>query len=538
MDIMLQIFLNTSIFVLGLLCVYPIRFKLNLPLYMSWAWFVGWAVVVISEMILVLFNNYVTLFKLGILSAAFLLSIWLIAYMFKDEKALNKNDGYRKYFGQLTSLFLFCALVIGFLASFNYVVYTPDSFQYRGLAQMLHKYGYYDKHDQVWILFKWLFDTRLPFYVSVHNVAFLTGVDVFYSFMSTTTFFIIMGIYGFWKKESQSLSSKLLFLIPLAVLVSNPVLMFHSFYSHNYLITMAYYTFGVISIFQYIKYRDTFWFVSGCLFLGCTGILRKEMLLISIFPFIYLKWKSKLPKSGILLVGFGLYFIFSYLWPLCGLWELQESAKYFGESFSRGDRGGMMVWILCLTLSIITFFLPCKIKRDKRSYIIIGCSFVLAFGFLYYLFGQSLISAASKLYLLMFKGVGRWGSFWYIMILGFLTAFLLKGFSMILTKHHTEQIADFWIDKKQMEGLEFLIYVIFSFFLVRLVLYTVFTAPKADTFLNSGNRILLCIYPVSVYFLGKLSVMLYNGSVSIQSADKKLFSENNESAANKSTEKS
>ena len=107
------------------------------------------------------------------------------------------------------------------------------------------------------------------------------------------------------------------------------------------------------------------------------------------------------------------------------------------------------------------------------------------------------MSAGHRMYLLMFKGHGLWGYFWYIMTI----MVSLFAAARILSKY------DVWRIQK-ING-DLLFFVMMGFMILRLMIYTVFESLKADTWNDSGNRMLLHIYPTCLFFLAEVLHSLY-----------------------------
>ena len=503
MEILPQILLNVSVLVFGTILMLPFSSRMNTPLYISLSWFCGWATIVILEMFLVISGVYVTIPKIAGCAALCVIVIWIVARNSIAEKMVFKRrEPQQLNWRFAVLLLLLCVLVFILLAYFGqYSFYSADSLQIEGLSRTFHKYGVYGDGKSIYdgqaeVLHP-LFNIRLPFYVAIHNVAYLCGIEVFYSFMGATTFFTCLALWGFWRGENDQFgfSSLIWFLLVLALFLSNRMVILHSFYTHTSLITMAYYTLGILSLYEYLNKKDNLWFMLACFFLGCTGILRIEMLLFSLLPFCFVAWKKCLPKLKITLLGFVLYFLISYLWFSWGFLGLLGISEAIGFGWEVGD---LLLVAFCFVLSLIIFFFPWQMTNKRVRVVIYTLLSISALFFIWY-FNNKLMTSWNALYLLTAKGHGNWGSFWWLLFWGVCIYALLRILP-VLFKILPGEIK---INLKNDEGMEFLAFVPIAFLITRLVLYSIAEA-KAAHFFSSGNRILLHIYPVAVYFLGRV----------------------------------
>jgi len=504
MEILTQILLNVSVLAFGGMLLFPFSSRMNTPLYIALAWFCGWATVVILEMLLVIAGVYATIPMIAGCGALCVIVLWIVARNSIAEKMVFKRREPRQLYCQFAILLLLCVLVFILLAYFGqYSFYSADSLQIEGLSRTFHKYGVYGDGKSIYdgqldVLHP-LFTVRLPFYIAIHNIAYLCGIKVFYSFMAATTFFTCLALWGFWsgKNDQFGFVSLIWFLLVLALFLSNRMLLLHSFYIHTSLTAMAYYTLGILSLYEYLNKKDYLWFMLACLFLGCTGILRIEMLLFSLLPFCYVGWKKCLPKFKITLLGFVLYFLVSYLWfcwGFLGLFGISEAIALVGwgeDSF---------LWFVALgcVLSPFIFFFPWQMTNKRVRVAIYTLLFISALFFICY-FNNKLMNSWNVFYLLTAKGAGNWGSFWRLLFWGV----CIYAFLRILPVLLKIPLGEIKINlKADIKGMDFLAYVLIAFLITRIVMCSISEGPP--DWYHSGNRILLHIYPVCVYFLGRI----------------------------------
>lgn len=501
MDIHNQIYLNGAVFMLGLLFGLPYLSKCNIFLYFSISWFIGWGIIALSSIFTVIAGVYVTLPLIVILSSLIVVIFWLA-----NGKAIvgelfwfysGREKIWTKYLVGLIGSILFIVIASNYG---NFFVYTTDSLQIEGMSRMFHKFGHYAELTE---FTSSLFITRAPFYITVNNISYMFNVRLFYSFMLVTIFFISLGIWGFWQEEKDKsfYPSILWFLLTLMLFLSNNLLIYHSFYKHTNFTAMAYYLFGIMAVYEYIKKRKNFWFILACFFLGCTGIIRSEMLVFSVIPFCFLAWKRYFPKLKVTLGGLGIYSLVIYPWfcwgfyLLIGNYEVLESIsyiKYVGAltAFS---------FFSMLALTLIS-------RRSSNRKIPILLQIVFFLGILcgiYYLKDNLIFSIEGLIYT-MFRGKDMfWGPFWYLAVFGLILYVVFRILPAILKICNIGDSGNTGEFKDKL-FLDFIFFVISAFILARIVVYSMPAARVFPYRTHSSNRMLLHIYPVIVYFLGRL----------------------------------
>ena len=489
MNIGSQITLNISVLVFGLLFTLPFSHKLNPPLHISLAWFSGWGVIVFSEIVLVMTRIHISLITITSLSILLLGALWIAYTKLLGNSSLFRHISLALVKFEYTALIFISVTAIFLLVnSANYMKYTPDSRIYEAMISMFHKLRIYaDTHA---IAFERLLDGVAPFYIAVHNIAHLCGIQVYYSFMGATTFFTGMALWGFWKMEKDQAGFRtiLWFLLVIILFFVNRLVVFHSFYLLTNLTTMAYYTLGVLSLYRYFKSdNDAFWFIIACFFFGCTGILRKEMLIFSVLPFAYAGWKNCIPKLRIALLGLTIILSCSYLWFFWRIFGLSSISEVIKNGLKTTGHGGLLIVLLCCIVSVIIFIYPLHTLRKMSKTLLISLVVSVIVFAIYW--SDRLMGSISDLNTLIFKNEGAWSSFWVLVTLGLLVYFFLRLFSSSINN-----------DK----SMEFLAYVIVVFLIARTLLFAIFEDIMSCGFNYSGNRTLLHLYPVALYFLGRI----------------------------------
>ena len=312
MDIIPQTFLNTAVLLYGLVLLMPILSGYNIALLTGFGWFAGWGIIGITSTILVILGVVVSPLKLFLIVISFLVIVWTY------NLRIGKHSSLRNLNLKVLWWIPVFALGFYFLAqNLNYMHYSTDAIQNEGLSRIFHVFGVYvDDKSKVFYL---LFNYRLPFFVAVHNLAYQLGIKIYYSFLSITSIMMIVAFMGCWilTGRGRSYFGRLLLLMGACLFFSNRLILLHSFYSLSNLTTMAYFSAGTLCLWMYLfKERDC-WFLLACLFLGVTGIVRKEMLVFSLLPFVYVFFRIKLRRL-LIYTGFVIYAMCAYLWFVWG----------------------------------------------------------------------------------------------------------------------------------------------------------------------------------------------------------------------------
>ena len=77
MDICLQIILNSSVLLFGILCLFPFGSKINLFTLTGLSWFLGWGVIGLAGIGLVVLGVQASLIKITMVSLSILGAIWM-----------------------------------------------------------------------------------------------------------------------------------------------------------------------------------------------------------------------------------------------------------------------------------------------------------------------------------------------------------------------------------------------------------------------------------------------------------------------------
>ena len=507
MNNVIQLVLNISVLLYGMAFLLPFAKRINSLVYFALSWFVGWGVVSNIGIILVVCGIGITLFKIVLISFILLLSLMIVKSLLCGKFALYEDWQERSREGYMLKGFLFFAGMFAcFIYFANYVCYTTDTLVGEGLSRVFHNFGTYASEKCK--LFYVLLNQRLPLYISVQNIARLAGIERYSSFSGVTVLFLCSGICGFWKQQENRLnkSSKIWLCGVIGLLVSNCMVFTHIFVPLSNIITMGYFSLGILCLYSFIENKNIFYFVTASFLLGCTAIIRKEMLFFALLPFIVLVWQGYMPNLKERLFCLLIYILPAFLWYLWGISKIWTLDIVTG-GFKTGLHGGYLIVLLLLPVTIGIFLFPRKLIRNKivKSAVIM----LIAVGFvvLAYYCKERVIHSISQLLSLMFCKKGRWGIFWSLAILGFLLYVTLLLF--VKLRPRIFPVESFDKIKFNLENrYNFILFTILSFLVGRIILCALFTGPKDTDFWSSGNRILIHVYPAIVYFLGRIGYML------------------------------
>jgi len=490
-ELISHIGLDVFVLLYGALFLFPVMDRLGMMLTVSISWFIAWTVIVFSYIIILLAGVNVSISNL--LAALILILIFVLTWHFQKGKDYSYNLDAVVAIKFLKIIIIAISMTSIVVLFCDYIHFSPDSSQYDALISMLNRTDM--SEIKTGGVYYWLYNARLPFFIIPHNIARLCGVDVYYSFTSLTSFFVLFGLTGFWLKThiEQKLISYTWLLISLALLMSNIMVRFHTFYMHSNLLAMAYMSLGCLSLSLFIKTKDNLWFLLGCILLGSTGIIRKEMLLLSLIPFVVLGLKGVFPDRKTVFWGCGMFGLLSFLWFMNYCLASIDLEGLLNNGVVVTQHGGAEIVFVCLFLSIIIFVFPWSVLK-KYSVKIFSALILGVMLFLYCYDKSEFISTLMELHSLVLDGKGFWGDAWSI--------FFLSAFAFFLVCVVGKE------KRPTFESISFLTGVIFCYFVGRVVIYVILVDPSAVHWGSSGNRVLLHIYPMAAYCIGLIGYEL------------------------------
>lgn len=477
-----QVLLLLVFYLTGFLYLLPFRKVIGERLLILISFFVGLIIWVQAVVFNLAINNELKIQTLVLIVITGFIIVNLIAKLFgytiwEGIKNISKSEA--RYF----LLFIVSSMLASF---FKYIIISPDSLVIQSMSQFIANNGVIGPEYP--ILFKWQSDILLIFNSGIHAIAYVFNVEVFYTLYPVVSIMFISNIFYFIKRErvcNYDVFKDNLYLEfgAILILLTSLVFFYHSFYLLSNLITSVYFCLGIIFTYNYLHERKFFWLILSIIFLAVTIQIRKEMLMFSLIPIPYVVYCSNdLSKRKIIL----LYtcFVIFYSWSLL-MYSKNSQLLFFkvGSFLTHGDIRLDLLSIFSVSLIfLISLFNPIKdfIRNNFYLLLCIVCGFLICFLFLIRT-DEVLSSLSNLLSFLFIPDRGAWGIFW-------LCFFSIVGYYLV-NRH-------IWEDK-----MSYILACILLFFIFRLILFTIFTKIWDTHWTDSGNRILLQIFPVAVYFI-------------------------------------
>lgn len=492
-----QLILNTLIPLYGMTVLVPFVKEANSCLLIGLSWFVGWGIIGVMGITLVVFGIGVTPFKVMMMSLFFLAT--LIIYGSRHMQGLRLIHCYKKRFNKSASkkLFIYIGISAFIVYFMNFVYYTTDIIVSESLSRIFHDFGLYSNERRR--LFYTLLNQRLPLYISIQSISRQVDVERYTSFSAVTTLFLCVGVVGFWRQQNGLFNKKSKFWLyaVIALLLSNNLIFTHVFTPLSNIITMGYYSMGVLCLCHYIKRKGTSFFILSCFLLGATPIIRKEMLFFALMPIVILGLYGLMPCLKIRLGGLLVYVLLAFSWYLWGISKVW-SMKMVSTGFKTNSHGGYLIVLSLLPISIAFFLFPKNLWKSKIMKVTVTLLAAVSLLFLIFYHTEPMVRSLTRLFGLMLYKKGRWGVFWPIAIPAIL-AYMSSLFFIKKRSVYQTIKTEFYFGC----DINFLAIVSISFIVARIVLYAIFASIKDDSFWSSGNRILMHVYPIIVYFLGR-----------------------------------
>ena len=466
-----------------------IYFPLSISLNLALSWFIGCSSIVLAYIFLFFIGFEINYSNILLIIFVFLVTFKIFLFKKKQNKILNKN--YLKILYSLVISFAILYFVYFFFSGI--IVQTPDSLQYHVLSKYLNHVIQYDYKSVAHI---WdSFDKRLIFLPALNNFGNLLGLSFLDIFIPTNSIFfmilflnILLYFFDFQNIKKNKLTLFFCF-VALMTLITNKVYIQHSFYFHTNFLTMVYFTLGVMGVAVYIRDYNTNVLLFGIFFLALTILIRKEMLLFSLIPLIYLNYKNLLPNFKYKVFIFAIYFFVGFLYRLLLVFLFFLNEKYLSLSFS-SHGGHVVVILMLLSLIILVFMRPFDLFPKKNRFLFIISILLLFLIILYFKSSKDTVDTLNALMNLLKKKY--WGNIWLIT---FATLCLFYLNELINKKlNFSNQL----IKKNNIAIVDFLGFVVSIFFVLRVYLYILYGSIADKFFYDSGNRILITVFPISI----------------------------------------
>lgn len=476
-----QIVLLSTIWFTGLFILIPFFHRIGITLSGFLSFFIGLVIWVQGLLLSLYCFNSVKLSTIAIF--IILLSIPLYITQFKNLKKFDVKD-IRKLFPLLC-----LALLIFIFTSYvsKYLYFTPDSQDYDGLGRLLFHEGLFIEKGTCFEI--WLSQYYSIFLSSLLAIGHLFNVKMLYSIFPTTSIMFTLLFYFLINKEvnfiSRNTYSKIFFNTFLLLLLCLPwMYVIHSFYLNGNLLTGIFFSLSTFMFYLAIINKNQIFILLGFIFSSQLFLLRIEMAFFSIIPiFLFvILFEEPIERKWILFI---LFLIIGYQWyTFMFLFNEYKLSYLFNYNNSLNSAGNYYLYTQCLVLSILCYILiNLKITQNiiKKYQNSIFFSLVIIVSIILVIFFSKEFTESLKnlLKLMFYNDFGGWGIHWYLILIAI-------PISLIFIFN----------DK----SVRFLLYSILIFFWFRLILYTIAPSIADDNCWGSGNRMLLHIFPVSVFF--------------------------------------
>ena len=264
----------------------------------------------------------------------------------------------------------------------------------------------------------------------------------------------------------------------------------HAFFFHTNLITAAYFSLAIVSIHFFLKWSSYTWFYLGLFLLGIGCLTRLETYLFALIPVSYV-WicSSKLEfKKNI--IGISLFPGLPLIWSLFGI-SIGESFPEYVTLVAETHRnhGEWIVPAFSFIISAFLFFIILRNAQLKALVISTGIiAYLVCMSF--YRWDEATIRFY-ELQNLMFHHQSVWSTSWKLIFMTLVLYFVSRVIFFIQGNQKSELFS---------HSVQIFPYSILFFFAGWLFLYS-FSPAVASHWGGSGNRILLHIYPLCVYFV-------------------------------------
>lgn len=490
-----QVFFSFLVLFIGNL--YMLTFSLNTVLKVSLSWFVGCAVIVASYIISLFLSIEINFFNIILIAFLGSTIFNIIFFINLNKFSINKIK-------QVIICILISFIIVFIINFFSFIMSSsPDSFQYFIFSHSFHDLATQDFKKVAHL--DWWFQTRLIFLVAIHNLAKLFGLNLFNLFFPITSIFFIISFFililellDFSNLQNNNKKINIvLSLLAITLILTNYLFLYHSVYYHTNFLTMTYFTLGSLGICLHIKKKNLSILIASVLALSLTCLIRKEMILFSLIPLIFLNYKELLINYATKLKVF-IVFLFGYSY---GVWHIIWANSQINILKFNSHGSDLLYFFSIILLAILTFTKPFKLLGDhnKKKLMILGIFLITLIIFLWK--PDETTRTIIRLVKLMFTQKGHWVATWYLVFV----ALIVSNLDIMCSKRY--KFLYFNLNKEINLNMQFLCFVMTMFLFFRIILYVIFNSPADHNFNSSGNRVLLHIYPIGlalVFYLTKI----------------------------------
>lgn len=453
-----------------------VRFNIS-PRIFVWLGFIIGLIITIQILLISLYSyDYVN--KEFIFGTIFVFIIANI-YLNRNKLKLILNKSFVLDLLLLNLLLLFFVFVVKFFH------FTGDSYQYYGISLAIFNN---ELTNEFITTFTWnLMNGRIIFLDSILILGYLFNIDIFMSLFPLISVVTVILIYRL-ALIKQKIDKFYILKVPALILVllftlSINMISFQATYLHSALLTGIFYSLGVIILFSFYDMKsNTVLNYLAFIFLAITILIRKEMLVFTMFPLIYYMIFSKYTLKEIYKYLF-VFVLIGYQWAFYNVLNLEVI------NFKFSSPGLVLQYTICFIITLALPIIIMVIKYLLKRYNIRIASFL----FLLYIFifvvcliveYNETIDTIYKLFKFTFFNYKSWGLFWICLFIS-LISLLKSKFKAIV------------------------IHMIIAFITLRILLY-IFIDSIWDY--NSGNRVMFNLFFLGLYII--ILALLQKGNFS------------------------
>jgi len=502
----IEISISIIALIIGLLFLAPFVREDNRLLLVATSWFIGWVALCCAQIVCLFFGISATLGNTALVLVIILMLNWHFHYHKADSTIETWHVNLINNLKPSSPYVVMCMLLIitVVLTARDNVKSAPDVHQYEAVSVIFHNIGIVANSIANAGIVEMVVGARLPLMVSSSNIVKQLGHEWHFTLPMLSGLFLMLGMLGIWNQKENKfpfISSLFFFLIPV-VLINNHNIKFHLGFLHSNWMTACYFTLGALMLTLYMDNRKSIWLFIGCILLGATALLRKEMLVISLVPLAFLVTYCHVPPK-LKALALMIFLAVSTAWHIWGNFVLTDYGSLFTTS---GHGGGVYSLIPIIGVALLILIPFWRIGQERAFFLSLGLLVSSVF-ILYFCSGSFQATAAQFAQLLFDNRYGRWVGLWVPITLSFL-CFLVVYLIYFLNKKNPSRINL----KQGIRELSFTFNcIIYSLFII-LIIYTVFEDPLILGFGYSGNRVMVHFVPLAMWFTVSLMLYLWNNA--------------------------
>lgn len=487
--------MHAAILLAGLVTLAPFRGRANAVAVVGAGWFVGLGVLMLAQFGCMFLGVVATVSATLAMAVLVVCLTWSLGACLLPRVRSGLGPG--PVAGALARPLAVSVLAMVALAAASTQVQqiktTPDSYQYEMVAGKYARLGPLSRTGSAsQQLPRYLDSVRLPLVVSSPALAKQLGMDWNFGMYVHSAVFLGLVALGCWRDAVPRWTSVWPLLLAGFGLVTIRLFRMHLFYVHSNMLTACVFCSGVLLLARARRRAEPFWFLAGCMILGLTPFVRKEMLAFVVAPLAgILALRPPLPR--IRLTGAVLFLAPGVLFAVLFLTLLSPDPSV---NFSTTGHGGWTIRAGLLLVHVVLLALPWAFLRRIRPGRWAWVAMVgLAVGM--FAVSERFRFVWESLNTLRFE-VGQWQETWWYGSGVLVVAAVFLTVSAWAPRRWSRRLP--WPEHGRVEMRVVMVTAI-AFVLLQLLLHTVFDKPAISGHMHSGNRVQLHLIPL-VFWIG------------------------------------